>query len=43
MEVPVRRILLGQPIETAVNPGAMRNPESIKYFVDLAERLKEGK
>ncbi|MGB3715570.1 MAG: acetoacetate--CoA ligase [Candidatus Promineifilaceae bacterium] len=41
MEVPVRRILLGHPIETAVNPGAMRNPESINYFVDLAERFKE--
>ncbi|HET6443964.1 MAG TPA: acetoacetate--CoA ligase [candidate division Zixibacteria bacterium] len=39
MEVPVRRILLGQPIEKVVNPGAMRNPESINYFVDLAELL----
>ncbi len=39
MEVPIRRILLGQPIETAVNPGAMRNPESIQFFVDLSDRF----
>jgi acetoacetyl-CoA synthetase len=39
MEVPVRRILLGQPVEKAVNPGAMRNPETIQYFVELAVDL----
>ncbi|MGD8856778.1 MAG: acetoacetate--CoA ligase [Chloroflexota bacterium] len=39
MEVPVRRILLGQPAERVANPGAMRNPEAIAYFVDLAEQL----
>jgi acetoacetyl-CoA synthetase len=36
MEVPVRRILLDQPAEQVANPGAMRNPEAIAYFVDLA-------
>ncbi|HSG18090.1 MAG TPA: acetoacetate--CoA ligase [Anaerolineae bacterium] len=39
MEVPIRRILLGQPAEQAANPGAMRNPEAIAYFVDLAAQL----
>ncbi len=39
MEVPVRRILLGQPAEEAANPGAMRNPEAIAYFVALAQQL----
>ncbi len=39
MEIPIRRILLGQPIEKAANPGAMRNPESLAYFVELAGRL----
>ena len=38
MEVPVRKILLGQPVEKAANPGAMRNPESIRFFVDLAKQ-----
>jgi acetoacetyl-CoA synthetase len=42
MEVPIRRILLGQPVAQAANPGAMRNPESIQYFVDFAHRLRAG-
>jgi acetoacetyl-CoA synthetase len=40
MEVPIRRILLGQRPEKAANPGAMRNPESIQYFVELAATLQ---
>ncbi len=39
MEVPIRKILLGRPVEKAANPGAMRNPESLQYFVNLAEKL----
>jgi acetoacetyl-CoA synthetase len=42
MEVPVRRILLGEPLEKAVNPGAMRNPNSIRFFVELAKSLPSG-
>jgi acetoacetyl-CoA synthetase len=38
MEVPVRRILLGHPPDRVANPGAMRNPETIQFFIDLAER-----
>ncbi len=39
LEIPVRRILLGQPIEQAANPGAMRNPDALAFFVDLARKL----
>jgi acetoacetyl-CoA synthetase len=39
MEVPIRRILLGQPVEKAANPGAMRNPGSLKFFVDLSQKI----
>ena len=42
MEVPVRKILLGQPVEKAANPGAMRNPDSLQFFVDLARKLPTG-
>jgi acetoacetyl-CoA synthetase len=41
MEVPVRKILLGQPVEKAANLGAMRNPEAINYFVGFAQTLKK--
>ena len=37
LEVPVKKILMGVPFEKAANPGAMSNPESLDYFVQLAE------
>ncbi len=40
MEVPVRKILLGHPVEKAANTGAMRNPDAIDYFVTLADQLQ---
>jgi acetoacetyl-CoA synthetase len=42
MEVPIRRILMGAAPEEAANLDAMRNPESIQFFVDLGKRLNEG-
>lgn len=39
MEVPVRKILLGRNIEKSINIGAMRNPDSIAYFIDYAKEL----
>jgi len=39
MEVPVRKILLGVPLEKAVNPGSMANPQSLAVFVELAQKL----
>jgi acetoacetyl-CoA synthetase len=38
LEVPVQRILSGEPLEKVVNPGAMANPKSLDYFVDLARK-----
>lgn len=43
MEVPIRKILLGMDIEQAANPGAMRNPKSLDFFVAYAKTLnREG-
>ena len=33
LEVPVRKILLGQPVEKSVNRDSMANPASIDWFV----------
>lgn len=33
MELPVKKILMGKPVEEAANPGAMRNPASLRYFL----------
>jgi acetoacetyl-CoA synthetase len=39
MEVPVRRLLLGQPRDKVASPDAMLNPASLDFFVALAARL----
>ncbi len=35
LEAPVKKILMGIPIDRAANRDALRNPESLDYFVDL--------
>jgi acetoacetyl-CoA synthetase len=35
LEVPVRKILLGTPVEKAANPDAMANPEVLAYFTQV--------
>jgi acetoacetyl-CoA synthetase len=42
MEVPVRKILLGTPLEKAATPGSMANPASLDFFVALAARLNRA-
>ncbi len=37
MEVPVRKILLGFPLEKSANKDAMSNPHSLDYFVKFKE------
>ena len=38
MELPVKKLLLGQPLEKVANPDAMANPASLQWFVDFAAR-----
>ena len=39
LEVPVKRILTGAPLEKAVSREAVANPDSLRYFVDLFDNL----
>ncbi|WP_033024397.1 acetoacetate--CoA ligase [Geobacillus thermocatenulatus] len=39
MEIPIRKLLLGFPLEKAVNPGSMANPEALDFFLELAKTL----
>jgi acetoacetyl-CoA synthetase len=41
LEVPVRRILMGVPVEKAANRDAVANPSSLDYFVDYAKTQRE--
>ena len=38
LEVPIKKILLGMPVETSVNRDSMSNPESIDWFVHYASQ-----
>ena len=43
VEVPVKRILLGESPEEVITPSSLENPDSINYFVELSQRsVQEG-
>lgn len=40
MEVPVKKLLMGIPVEKAISLDAMSNPQAIEYFVAVAQRVQ---
>jgi len=38
LEVPIRKILLGHPVEKAIKRDAMRNPAALDYFLHFAQQ-----
>jgi acetoacetyl-CoA synthetase len=42
LEVPVKRILQGEPWERVVTPDGMANPDALRFFVELAARHGAG-
>jgi acetoacetyl-CoA synthetase len=38
LELPIKKLLLGQPLDKVVNRDAMANPDSMQWFVEFAER-----
>ena len=43
VEVPVKRILLGESPEEVITASSLENPDSINYFVELSQRsAQEG-
>ena len=41
LELPIRRLLLGQPLEQVVHPDALANPESLVWFGEFARLRQE--
>jgi acetoacetyl-CoA synthetase len=39
LEVPVKRILMGTPVEKAASRDSLANPASLDYFAEMAKRL----
>jgi acetoacetyl-CoA synthetase len=42
LEVPVKRILTGTPVEVAATTGALANPEALRAIAELATTLREA-
>jgi acetoacetyl-CoA synthetase len=41
MEVPVRRILMGMPVEQVANRSATANVDSLDYFLQYAREQRD--
>ena len=41
LEVPIKKMLLGVPVEKASSTDSMSNPQSMQYFVEFAKRFRE--
>ncbi|WP_156856104.1 acetoacetate--CoA ligase [Oceanobacillus sp. AG] len=39
LEVPVKKILMGQPLERVVNKGSLGNQQALDYFLEFAKEL----
>jgi len=39
VEIPVKKILMGQDAEAVINRGSLINPGSLDYFIDLAKNI----
>jgi acetoacetyl-CoA synthetase len=37
-ELPIKKLMLGQPLEKVVNRDAMANPGCLDWYVDLARQ-----
>ena len=42
LEIPIRKLLLGQSVEKVINEDTMRNPESMNYFIEFAARIRNA-
>ena len=38
MELPIKKLLLGMPLDQVANPDAMANPHSLDWYIDYAAR-----
>ncbi|NLI68388.1 MAG: acetoacetate--CoA ligase, partial [Bacilli bacterium] len=41
VEVPVKKILMGNPVEESVNIGSLANPKAIEFFVEYRKKLQQ--
>lgn len=42
LEVPIKKLLMGIPVENAISADAMSNPQTIQYFVEVTQKLRSS-
>jgi acetoacetyl-CoA synthetase len=42
LEVPIKKILMGEPVERVVNLGSLANPEAMEFYVRFAAERSAG-
>lgn len=42
LEVPIKKLLMGVPVEKAASRDSLSNPQALTYFVEFAERFRAG-
>jgi acetoacetyl-CoA synthetase len=40
LEVPVKKLLMGMPIEKAISMDALNNPQAMEYFIEFAQKMR---
>lgn len=40
LEIPVKKILMGKPVDEVINKGSLSNAEALNYFIHFAEKAK---
>jgi acetoacetyl-CoA synthetase len=41
METPVKKILMGKPLEKAVKADSLKNPESLAFYIEWGKAWRE--
>jgi acetoacetyl-CoA synthetase len=40
LEVPIKKLFMGVPLEKAISVDSMSNPQAMHYFVEFVHKLK---
>lgn len=43
LEIPIKKILMGRPVDQVVNKGSLKNPDSLNYFIRFYKEKVSGK
>ena len=40
LEVPIKKLFLGTPLEKAISTGALNNPQALQFFIEFADHIE---